>query len=466
VDGELIIIGGGLAGCEAAWQAAERGIHVILYEMRPKRMTGAHTGGLLGELVCSNSLGSLLKDRPTGLLQEELRRMNSLLVRCAEQTAVPAGRALAVDRIAFSTLIGQYIKQHENIEVIRKEVTAIPSKPVILATGPLTSPRLAGEIHAFIGEEYLYFFDAIAPIVSADSIDMQVAFRASRYDNNESGDYLNCPMNKDEYNAFVAALLHAERISLKDYEKSIAEGVRGGFFPFFERCLPIEVLAQHSPDALAFGPLRPIGLIDQRSGRRPYAVVQLRQDNLAVSLFSLVGFQTNLTYPEQVRLIHMIPGLGKAEIVRYGQMHRNTYILSPRILRNTLQSIKRADVFFAGQLCGAEGYVGNIGTGLLAGWNAANFIHGCPLVELPRQTMLGSLVHYLTHADPFRFQPMKSNFGLLPPLEDEYQQNSGRRRRAAYYSERALSSLQEWLSLCDPGLDVDRASDRKSQDFL
>ncbi len=442
----LSIIGGGLAGCEAAWQAAKRGIDVTLYEMRPLHMTGAHTTGMLGELVCSNSLGSHLSDRPTGLLLEELRRLDCLLVRCAEACAVPAGRALAVDRTAFSALIEEHIRRQQNIKVIRAEITEIPSGATILASGPLTSPALAEQIKAFIGEDYLYFYDAIAPIVSADSIDMQVAFRASRYDTYEGGDYLNCPMNKAEYDAFVETLLSAQRIQLKEYERTIQTGVKSGLQLFFERCLPIEICAERSQKALAFGPLRPVGLIDPRTGHRPYAVVQLRQDDLAATLFSLVGFQTNLTYPEQERIIHSIPGLQNADIVRFGQMHRNTYILAPHVLKNTLQSIVREDLFFAGQLSGVEGYVGNIATGLLAGWNAANYLHKQPLIVLPDTTMLGALVNYLTHADFTHFQPMKSNFGLLPPLDSENQPRLGRRQRAGLFSARALSALQDWLA--------------------
>lgn len=445
----LIVVGGGLAGCEAAWQAAQRGIRVTLYEMRPKRMSAAHTSAGLAELVCSNSLGSRLPDRPTGLLLEELRRLNSLLVRCAWDTAVPAGRALAVDRLAFTNLVEQHIDRHANIEVVREEITSIPPSPVIIASGPLTSAALTEKIQDFLGEDYLFFYDAIAPIVTSDSIDMTLAFRASRYDVEEPGDYLNCPMNKNEYEAFIAALTSAQRIVLKDYEKDIHMGVKTGTLPFFERCLPIEILAERSQNALAFGPLRPIGLSDPHSGKRPYAVVQMRQDNLAATLYSLVGFQTNLTYTEQERIIRMIPALANANIVRHGQMHRNTYILAPHVLRSTLQSVQREDVFFAGQLCGVEGYAGNIGTGLVAGVNAARFLGGEALVELPQTTMLGTLTYYLTHAANVGFQPMKSNFGLLPAL-DTTDRHLGRRQRAALFSARALSALDGWVDEMKP----------------
>jgi methylenetetrahydrofolate--tRNA-(uracil-5-)-methyltransferase len=429
----LSVIGGGLAGSEAAWQAAERGVSVVLFEMRPAKTTPAHTTDRLAELVCSNSLGSNRLDRASGLLKEELRRLGSLIMACADEWAVPAGGALAVDRDRFAQAVTERIAQHPRIEVVRREVTTLPEGPVVVATGPLTSDALAADIARLTGEEYLYFYDAMAPIVTAESIDMRVAFRASRYGygTDDAGDYLNCPMNRAEYERFVDALLAAEMIPLRDFER---EDPR-----FFEGCLPIEVLARRGREALAFGPLRPVGLVDPRTGRRPYAVVQLRQDNLAATLYNLVGFQTNLRWGEQDRVLRLIPGLERAEFVRYGQMHRNTFINSPRLLDSTLEFRRRPGLFFAGQITGAEGYVGNVGTGWLAGVNAARWMRGQDPLVLPRETMLGALCHYLSHAAAGDFQPMKANFGLLPPLADRI-----RRKRDRYraYAERALKTLQ------------------------
>ncbi len=341
----LTVIGGGLAGCEAAWQAAQRGIQVELYEMRPVRQTPAHVTDKLAELVCSNSLGSRLPDRASGLLKAELDRLGSLILACAEETALPAGGALAVGREAFAELVTQRIESHPNIRVVRQEVTAIPTdRPVIVASGPLTSDALTAEIARLSGQEHLYFFDAIAPTVAADSINMEIAFRASRYGRGEEeeGDYINCPLNEEEYNCFVDALLAAETIELRAFERHMWEDPR-----FFEGCLPVEVIARRGRQALAFGPMRPVGLTDPRTGRRPYAVVQLRQDNLAGTLYNLVGFQTNLKWGEQQRVFRLIPGLENAEFVRYGMMHRNTFINSPRLLRPTLQFRERDDLFFA-----------------------------------------------------------------------------------------------------------------------
>jgi methylenetetrahydrofolate--tRNA-(uracil-5-)-methyltransferase len=440
----LTIIGGGLAGSEAAWQAAQQGIQVRLYEMRPATPTGAHQTADLAELVCSNSLGSNLADRPSGVLKNELRRLGSLLLECAEKTALPAGGALAVDRSQFSRLVTERIHNHPNIEVIRQEVTAIPSTPTIISSGPLTSPALSQALAALSGEEHLYFFDAISPIVTAESINMQIAFRASRYGTGEQeeGDYINCPLTREEYYNFVDALLGAERIPLRAFEEVIRQGVKAGHF--FEGCLPVEIIAERGRDALAFGPMRPVGLTDPRTGKRPWAVVQLRQDNLAGSLYNLVGFQTNLTYPEQKRVFRMIPGLENAEFVRYGQMHRNTFLASPKLLRPTLQFLQRDDLFLAGQITGVEGYMGNIATGLLAGLNAARLMQGRPLLTLPITTMLGALCHYITHADLKNFQPMKANFGILPPLENS--ERLGKRERAQAYAERARADLEAYLS--------------------
>ena len=443
---ELVVVGGGLAGSEAAWQAAERGVKVVLYEMRPRVSTGAHTTDRLAELVCSNSLGSNLPDRAAGVLKNELRRMGSLLLRTAEEVAVPAGGALAVDREQFAERVTNALQSHPNIEIRREEVTAIPEKPAIIATGPLTSPRLSRTLEKLTGFEHLYFYDAIAPIVVADSINMDVCFRASRYGRGgEEGDYINCPMNREEYERFVDALVNAERIELHDFEKPVLEGghgVRAGKGKFFEGCLPIEVLARRGRDALAFGPLRPVGLTDPRTGKRPYAVVQLRQDNLAGTLYNMVGFQTNLKFGEQKRVFRLIPGLENAEFARFGQMHRNTFIFSPALLLPTLQFRTRPDLFFAGQITGVEGYVGNIATGLLAGWNAARFLQGKQPLVLPRETMLGALCHYITHASEADFQPMKANYGILPPLPRRIR---NKRERYAAYAQRARAALDKFL---------------------
>lgn len=445
IQPDLIVVGGGLAGSEAAWQAAEAGLQVALYEMRPDRPTGAHTSGMLAELVCSNSLGSNLPDRAPGVLKEELRMMGSLLLRIATDTAVPAGGALAVDRDAFAAAVTGAVEGHPRIRLVRQEVLEIPDSPAVIASGPLTSQGLSDSIRKLAGQGHLYFFDAIAPIVTLESIDMEIAYRASRYGRGEQdeGDYINCPMNQAEYDAFINALTAAERIVLKEFELEIEGGVRAGPDSFFEGCLPVEVLARRGRQSLAFGPMRPVGLIDPRTGRRPHAVVQLRQDNLAGSLYNIVGFQTNLTFPEQKRVLQMIPGLERAEFVRYGQMHRNTFINSPQLLLPTLQLNSRADLFFAGQITGVEGYMGNIATGALAGINAARIIKGLQPVTLPETTMLGALCHYITHASPADFQPMKANFGILPPLEEARGGRKGKRERAAHYAKRALDDFQE-----------------------
>jgi methylenetetrahydrofolate--tRNA-(uracil-5-)-methyltransferase len=431
------VIGGGLAGSEAAWQIAQRGVPVTLWEMRPRRSTPAHITDGLAELVCSNSLGSDLPDRAGGLLKAELRRLVSLILECADAARVPAGGALAVGREAFSRLVTERIEQHPLISLGREEATEIPSGPTVIATGPLTSSALAGELQKLVGEQYLYFYDALAPIVSRESINMDVAFSASRYGRGDEveGDYINCPMTKDEYYAFVDALLKAERIELRDFERDDPF--------FFEGCLPVEVIASRGVDALAYGPMRPVGLADPRTGRRPYAVVQLRQDDIAGLLYNLVGFQTNLKWPEQRRVLSMIPGLENADFVRLGQMHRNTFLNSPQLLRETLQYHGREDLFFAGQITGVEGYVGNAGTGLLAGINAARLVLGAPLWMLPQDTMLGALVHYVCHAGAGHFQPMKANFGILPPLEAPIK---NKRQRYGAYSSRALASLDAFLA--------------------
>jgi len=441
---ELTIIGGGLAGSEAAWQAAECGLDIRLYEMRPQVTTGAHETTDLAELVCSNSLGSNLPDRASGVLKNELRRLGSMLLECAEASALPAGAALAVDRTLFARLVTERVQSHPRIQVVRAEATEIPSTPAIIASGPLTSARLSESLAALNGEGHLYFFDAIAPIATSESINMQVAFRASRYGkgDQDDGDYINCPFDREQYQAFVAALQSAERIELRSFEEAIKGGVKAG--TFFEGCLPVEVIAERGVDSLAFGPMRPVGLDDPRSGRRPHAVVQLRQDNLVGSLYNLVGFQTNLKFPEQKRVFHLIPGLENAEIVRYGQMHRNTFLASPKILRPTLQHKSRDELFFAGQITGVEGYMGNIATGLLAGQNAARVLKGQSPLELPQTTMLGALCHYVTHADLRDFQPMKANFGILPALDSSARLH--KRDRARAYAARAITDLEMYLT--------------------
>jgi methylenetetrahydrofolate--tRNA-(uracil-5-)-methyltransferase len=450
---ELVVIGGGLAGSEAAWQVAQRGIQVILYEMRPDKLTPAHRTGNLAELVCSNSLGSNLVDRAPGLLKEELRQLGSLIMACADATTVPAGGALAVDRQAFARWVTQRIADQPRIRLRREEVTSIPQgTPTVIATGPLTSDTLAAEIAALTGQEHLYFYDAMAPIVSYESIDLSRAFRASRYGRNSKrgagagaktesvgkpptdfssgGDYINCPMSREEYDRFVDELLIAETIPLHQFEQKDAK--------FFEACLPVEVLARRGRKALAYGPLKPVGLVDPRTGKRPYAVVQLRQDNLTGTLYNMVGFQTNLRWGEQKRVFRLIPGLEQAQFVRLGQMHRNTFINSPTLLSPTMQFKGRTDLFFGGQITGTEGYVGSTASGLVAGLNAARWMTGEPLLVFPPATMLGALCRYVTSAEPGGFQPMKPNFGLMPPLERPVRRKRDRHRA---YARRALDDL-------------------------
>ena len=431
---ELIVIGGGLAGCEAAWQAAELGLAVRLFEMRPVSTTPAHATGLLAELVCSNSMGSTAINKAPGLLKAELRGLGSMILASAEETAVPAGSSLAVDRDRFAESVTRRIEQHPRIELVREEVKSVPDAPSIIASGPLTSSRLSDSLGALTGEEYLYFYDAVSPIVSFESIDMSVAFWGSRYDRGLSadGDYINCPLTREEYDLFLEALVEAEQIELREFEREDAR--------FFEGCLPVEVMARRNRDALRFGPMRPVGLEDPHTGGRPYAVVQLRQDNLAGTLFNMVGFQTNLRWGEQRKVLRMIPGLGKADFMRYGMMHRNTYVNSPEMLQPTLQYRARADLFFAGQIVGAEGYMGNAATGLVAGINAARLLGGRYPVIFPTQMMLGALCHYVTHAEAKNFQPMKANFGLLAKPE----QKMSKAERYQYYSQRAQTIMRRF----------------------
>lgn len=433
---DVTIVGAGLAGAEAAWQLAQRGLHVTLWEMRPALQTEAHATDQFAELVCSNSLGSTRIDRALGLLKEEMRRLGSLIVHCADRTALPAGGALAVDRYAFSALVTATVSGHRNIRVARGEVTEIPEGLTIIATGPLTSGALSRRIGELTGQTHLHFFDALAPIVTLESVAMPPAWRQSRYDRDSGeleGDYINCPLDREQYQTFVAALNGAERIALRSFEQDEAAA------RFFEGCLPVEVLAGRSEKALAYGPMRPVGLRDPRTGRRPHAVVQLRQDNLAGTLYNLVGFQTNIKWPEQQRILRMVPGLEQAEFVRLGQMHRNTFVNSPLLLEPSLQFRGRSDLFFAGQIIGSEGYVGSAAGGLLGGINAARLAAGQELVILPQETMLGALMHYVTSADPRHFQPMKANFGLMPPLEDPVR---NKRDRYQGYAARSLEALQ------------------------
>ncbi len=436
---ELTVIGGGLAGSEAAWQAAQRGVDVLLIEMRPGHQTPAHRTGLLAELVCSNSLGSHLPDRAPGVLKQELRQLGSLILACADETAVPAGGALAVGREAFARQVTRRVESHPRITLRREEVKAIPpAGVVIVATGPLTSEPLAQEIASLTDQQHLSFYDAMAPIVEIDSVNMDIAFRASRYGRDRDkvdasgpkGDYVNCPLDQEEYDHLVQALLEAEQFPLRDFEREDAS--------FFEACLPVEEIARRGHKALAFGPLRPVGLADPRTGKRPYAVVQLRQDNLAGTLYNMVGFQTNLRWPEQQRVFRLIPGLEEAEFVRYGQMHRNTFLNAPTLLLPTLQLRREERIFFGGQITGTEGYVASTASGLVAGINGARLLLGEPLATFPAETMLGALLHYVTHADAQHFQPMKPNFGLLPPLGQSVR---GRRQRRQAYAERACQAM-------------------------
>ena len=445
---EITIIGGGLAGSEAAWQAAERGCSVTLYEMRPIKETGAHVGADLAELICSNSLGSNLPDRAAGVLKEELRALGSLLIRIADETSVPAGTALAVDRTAFARKVTEMLSAHPRITIKRQEVTAIPAEGlVVLASGPLTSQSLSSSLASFCGQNNLYFFDAISPIVEASSINMETAYTSSRWDELGAleGDYINLPFHKkDDYLAFHEALITAARIELRDFEGEILNGVDAGHGEFFEGCLPVEIIATRGIKALLYGPLRPVGLKDPRVERPPYAVVQLRKENATGDLYNMVGFQTNLTFPEQRRVLRMIPGLENAEFSRYGQMHRNTFISAPDLLLATLQTKKRENLLAAGQITGVEAYAGNIATGLLAGLNICRLANGNTPITLPESTMLGALLRYITTADPKTFQPMKANFGILPALEPT-QMKGNKRDRAAIHAENCRNSLKKFL---------------------
>ncbi|PKM80833.1 MAG: methylenetetrahydrofolate--tRNA-(uracil(54)-C(5))-methyltransferase (FADH(2)-oxidizing) TrmFO [Firmicutes bacterium HGW-Firmicutes-14] len=428
----ITVIGAGLAGSEAAWQIGKRGTKVTLFEMRPAKKPPAHHTDLFAELVCSNSLRAGSPENAAGLLKEEMRRLNSVIMKCADKTSVPAGGALAVDRTEFARSVTELVSGHPNIEVIREEVTEIDGQnPVVIATGPLTSEAMSESIGKLTGCEYLYFYDAAAPIVTYESIDHNKVFRASRYDRGEAA-YLNCPMTKEEYDAFYHELVNARRVPLKEFEKEI----------FFEGCMPVEEMASRGYKTLLFGPLKPVGLTVPGSGQRPYAVAQLRQDNINGSLYNMVGFQTHLEWGEQKRVFRMIPGLEKAEFVRFGVMHRNTFINSPQIINPTLQFKGNKNIFFAGQLTGVEGYVESAATGLVAGINAARMAAGKETVVFPGETAHGALCRYITTADPGNFQPMNINFGLLPPSEERIKDKKLKNRMLA---ERALSALEEFV---------------------
>ncbi len=427
------IIGAGLAGSEAAWQCARRGVAVDLYEMRPERPTPAHQTGQFAELVCSNSLKSDSENTAPWLLKEEMRRAGSLLMEAARQSAVPAGHALAVDRDVFAVKVTEAITREPLIEVHRREVTHIDEEQItIIATGPLTSDALSQEIARLSGSDHLYFYDSISPIVEADSIDMSRVYLAARYDKG-TAEYINCPMTKEEYDRFYEALVAAQSVEARDWEK----------LNYFESCLPIEEIARRGRDTLRFGPMKPVGLRDPQTGREPYAVVQLRQENLRADSYNIVGFQNHLKYGEQARVLRLIPGLENARFLRYGQIHRNTYINSPALLGETLQMKERASVFFAGQISGVEGYVESIATGLMAGIHAAALASGRELIAPPRATAFGSLVHYIAQASPKNFQPANITFDLLPPLEVKVRDRKERHRRQC---ERALREFETWLN--------------------
>ncbi len=432
---EVNIIGAGLAGSEAALQLAKRGFKVNLFEMRPEVKTGAHTTEDCAEFVCSNSLGSDDITNGSGLLKCEMEMLGGELIEIAKACRVPAGNALAIDRHKFSQTVTAKILENENINLIRKEVVEIPEGPVIIASGPLTSSEFAKSIKNFTQSEYLHFFDAIAPIVEVDSINFDIAFWASRYDKGEAS-YINCPMNKEQYEKFYNILINAPRIEQHDFEKGAK---------FFESCLPIEVLASRGEDTLRFGPMKPVGLVDKRTNEKNYAVVQLRQDNSAKTLFNLVGFQTNLKWGSQKELLQSIPGLENVSIVRYGVMHRNTFINSPNLLHPTLQTRARKDLFFAGQITGTEGYTESIASGLLAGINMARLLNGEELLELPKDTMLGALTHYITNPEHTNFQPINSNWGIVPPVDLPKKERKNKKLKGELMAKRAIESVKSVL---------------------
>ncbi|WP_224925373.1 FADH(2)-oxidizing methylenetetrahydrofolate--tRNA-(uracil(54)-C(5))-methyltransferase TrmFO [Bacillus pumilus] len=422
------VIGAGLAGSEAAWQIAKRGIKVNLYEMRPVKQTPAHHTDKFAELVCSNSLRANALTNAVGVLKEEMRHLDSAIIAAADESSVPAGGALAVDRHEFATNVTDRVKNHPNVTVFQEEVQSIPEGPTIIATGPLTSEALSKELKSLTGEEYLYFYDAAAPILEKDSIDMDKVYLKSRYDKGEAA-YLNCPMTEEEFDRFYEALISAETVPLKEFEKEI----------FFEGCMPIEVMAKRGKKTMLFGPMKPVGLEDPKTGKRPYAVVQLRQDDAAGTLYNIVGFQTHLKWGDQKEVFRLIPGLEEAEIVRYGVMHRNTFINSPSLLKPTYQFKNREDLFFAGQMTGVEGYVESAASGLVAGINAARFVKGEELVTLPEETAIGSMAYYITSTNKKSFQPMNANFGLLKDLGVRIK---NKQERYAEYAKRAIETIQ------------------------
>ncbi|MBT2642627.1 FADH(2)-oxidizing methylenetetrahydrofolate--tRNA-(uracil(54)-C(5))-methyltransferase TrmFO [Bacillus sp. ISL-41] len=425
------VVGAGLAGSEAAWQLAERGIKVNLYEMRPVKQTPAHHTDKFAELVCSNSLRANTLTNAVGVLKEEMRNLNSVIISAADACAVPAGGALAVDRHEFAAHVTSRVKEHPNVIVFNEEITEIPQGPTIIATGPLTSQALSQQLKELTGEEYLYFYDAAAPIIEKDSIDMDKVYLKSRYDKGEAA-YLNCPMTEEEFDRFYEALISAETVPLKEFEKEI----------FFEGCMPIEVMGQRGRKTMLFGPMKPVGLEDPRTGKRPYAVVQLRQDDAAGTLYNIVGFQTHLKWGPQKEVIQLIPGLENAEIVRYGVMHRNTFINSPKVLKATYQFRNREDLFFAGQMTGVEGYVESAASGLIAGINAARLVKGDEPVEFPHETAMGSMARYITTTNAKNFQPMNANFGLFPDLPEKIKAKQERNEK---HASRALETIQKFV---------------------
>ncbi|MGX5553111.1 FADH(2)-oxidizing methylenetetrahydrofolate--tRNA-(uracil(54)-C(5))-methyltransferase TrmFO [Bacillus cereus] len=427
------VIGAGLAGSEAAYQIAKRGVQVRLYEMRPVRQTPAHHTDKFAELVCSNSLRANTLTNAVGVIKEEMRLMDSVIIRAADECSVPAGGALAVDRHEFAAKVTEYVKNHPNVTVMNEEITDIPEGPTIIATGPLTSPDLSAKLKELTGEDYFYFYDAAAPIVEKDSIDMNKVYLKSRYDKGEAA-YLNCPMTEEEFDRFYEALIAAETVPLKEFEKEI----------FFEGCMPVEVMASRGRQTLVFGPMKPVGLEDPKTGKTPYAVVQLRQDDAAGTLYNIVGFQTHLKWGPQKEVLQLIPGLENAEIVRYGVMHRNTFINSPNLLRPTYQYKQRDDLFFAGQMTGVEGYVESAASGLLAGINAARLVQGEEPVVLPPVTAMGSMANYITATNAKNFQPMNANFGLFAPLEKKIKKKAERNEA---YATRALETIRNFVNI-------------------
>ncbi|MCM3017251.1 methylenetetrahydrofolate--tRNA-(uracil-5-)-methyltransferase [Priestia megaterium] len=426
------VIGAGLAGSEAAWQIAKRGLKVRLYEMRPVKQTPAHHTDKFAELVCSNSLRANTLTNAVGVLKEEMRLLDSVIIRSADECAVPAGGALAVDRHEFAARVTESVKNHPNVTVVNEEITEIPQGPTVIATGPLTSKDLSEQLRALTSEDYLYFYDAAAPIIEKDSIDMDKVYLKSRYDKGEAA-YLNCPMTKEEFQRFHEALINAETVPLKEFEKEI----------YFEGCMPIEVMASRGEKTMLFGPMKPVGLEDPKTGKRPYAVVQLRQDDAAGTLYNIVGFQTHLKWGAQKEVLSLIPGLENAEVVRYGVMHRNTFINSPKLLKPTYQYRERDDLFFAGQMTGVEGYVESAASGLMAGMNAARLVLGEELVVLPQETAIGSMAHYITHTSAKNFQPMNANFGLFKELEVRIKNKQERNETLA---KRALETIQNFTT--------------------